>query len=73
MSLNAPPPQPAQPPALIEQQGTQPSGADEAGPSLVRRPLFWVVVGAAVVGGTVAILFATRKDTYPEATLGMVD
>jgi tetratricopeptide (TPR) repeat protein len=73
VSLNAPPPQPGQPPALIEQQSPAAAGTDEARPSLVQRPWFWVVVGAAVVGGTVAILFATRKDTYPEATLGMVD
>ncbi len=45
---------------------------DEASPSLVRRPWFWVAVGVAVVGGTVAALFATRKDTYPAATLGRV-
>ena len=73
VSLGAPPPQPAQPPALIEQQATQPGGADESSPSLVRRPWFWVAVGAAVVGGTVAILLATRKDTYPDPTLGTVD
>ena len=39
----------------------------------MRRPWFWVAVGAAVVGGTVAILLATRKDTYPDATLGRLD
>jgi tetratricopeptide (TPR) repeat protein len=72
VSLSAPPPQPGQPPALIEQQAS-PTGADEASQSIVRRPWFWVVVGAAVVGGTVAILLATRKDTYPDATLGTVD
>ncbi len=70
-SLSAPPPQPGQSPALLEQQA--PPARDEASPSLVRRPWFWVAVGAAVVGGTVAILLATRKDTYPEATLGTVD
>jgi tetratricopeptide (TPR) repeat protein len=69
VSLGAPPPQPAQPPALIEQPGS----ADEASPSLVRRPWFWVAVGAAVIGGTVAVLLATRKDTYPDATLGTLD
>lgn len=72
VSLSAPPP-PGQPPSLIEHQTTPPAGADESGPALVRRPWFWVVVGAAVVGGTVAILVATRKDAYPDATLGTVD
>jgi tetratricopeptide (TPR) repeat protein len=71
VSLSAPPP-PGQPPALVEQQAT-PANADESGPSVLGRPWFWVVVGAAVVGGTVAILLATRKDTYPDATLGTVD
>ena len=67
VSLSAPPP--GQSPTLLEQHAS----SDEARPSLVRRPWFWVVVGAAVVGGTVAILLATRNDTYPEATLGTVD
>jgi tetratricopeptide (TPR) repeat protein len=70
-SLTAPPPQPAEPPALIERQG--PAAGDPARPSLVRRPWFWVAVGAVVVGSTVAILLATRKDTYPGATLGTLD
>jgi tetratricopeptide (TPR) repeat protein len=73
VSLGATPPQPSQPPALIEQQASSTGSADEASPSLVRRPWFWVVVGAAVVGGTVAILLATGKDTYPGATLGTLD
>ena len=68
VSLSAPPP-PGQAPTLLEQRAS----ADEASPSLVRRPWFWVVVGAAVAGGTVAILLATRTDTYPNATLGTVD
>ena len=72
-SLDAPAPQPEQQPALIEQPAAPSGSADEASPSLVRRPWFWVVVGAAVVGGTVAILLATRKDTYPEASLGTLD
>jgi len=73
VSLSAPPPQPAQSPALIERQATPPASADDTSPSLLRRPWFWIAVGAAVVGGAVAILFATRKDTYPDATLGTVD
>ena len=73
VSLDAPAPQPGQPPALIEQPAAPSGNADEASPSLVRRPWFWVIVGAAVIGGTVGILVATRKDTYPEASLGTLD
>jgi tetratricopeptide (TPR) repeat protein len=69
--LNAPPPQPEQPPALLERQAAAPASAgDEASPSLVRRPWFWVAVGAAVLGGTVALLLVTRGDSYPDPTLG---
>jgi hypothetical protein len=39
---------------------------------LVRRPWFWVAIGAAVVGGTVAILLATSGDKDPKPTLGVV-
>jgi tetratricopeptide (TPR) repeat protein len=70
-SMNARP-QAAQPPALIEQQAPPPP-VGEARPSLVSRPWFWVAVGAAVLGGTVAILLATRQDTYPRPTLGTLD
>jgi tetratricopeptide (TPR) repeat protein len=66
-SLTAPPPMADQPPALIERQAP---GADGAQPSLLRRPWFWAAVGAVVVGGTIAILLATRQDTYPDASLG---
>jgi tetratricopeptide (TPR) repeat protein len=69
--LNAPAPQPEQPPALLERQAAAPASAgDEASPSLVRRPWFWVAVGAAVLGGTVALLLVTRGDSYPDPTLG---
>jgi tetratricopeptide (TPR) repeat protein len=61
-----------QPPALIERPAPPPSAGEER-PSLVSRPWFWIAVGAAVVGGTVAILLATRKDTYPDPTLGTLD
>jgi tetratricopeptide (TPR) repeat protein len=66
-SLSAPPPQPQQPPPLIERQA--PPAGEEARP-LVSRPWFWVAVGAVVVGGVVAAVLATRKDTYPDPTLG---
>jgi tetratricopeptide (TPR) repeat protein len=69
--LSAPAPQPQQPPALVERQAAAPASAgDEASPSLLRRPWFWVAVGAVVLGGTVALLLVTRGDSYPDATLG---
>ena len=71
MSLTAPPPE-APPPALVQTEASR-STTDEASPSLVRRPWFWVAVGAVVVGGTVAALLATRQDSYPTATLGRLD
>ncbi len=69
--LSAPAPQPQQPPALLERQAAAPASAgDDASPSLLRRPWFWVAVGAVVLGGTVALLLVTRGDSYPDATLG---
>jgi tetratricopeptide (TPR) repeat protein len=69
-NLNPPPPQPDTP-ALIEQQAPPSTRAgDDSRPSLLTRPWFWVAVGAVVVGGTVALLLATREDTYPNPTLG---
>ena len=69
--LTAPAPQPQQPPALLERQAAAPASAgDDASPSLLRRPWFWVAVGAVVLGGTVALLLVTRGDSYPDATLG---
>ena len=68
-SLGAPTPKPESTPTLIERQAPAPGG--EAGsPSLLSRPWFWIAVGVAVVGGTVAVLAATRADTYPDPTLG---
>jgi tetratricopeptide (TPR) repeat protein len=69
-SLTAPAPSPEQPPALVVAQ--TPQSTDEGTP-LVRRPWFWVAVGAVVVGGTVAALLATRKTEYPSPTLGTLE
>jgi tetratricopeptide (TPR) repeat protein len=69
-SLNAPPPRTDQTTALVEPPAPPANGGDEDRPSLVRRPWFWVAVGAVVVGGTVAILLGTHKDTYPDPSLG---
>ena len=69
-NLAAPAPSTEQPPALVVAQS--PQTTDES-PPLVRRPWFWVAVGAVVVGGTVAALLATRKTEYPSATLGTLE
>jgi tetratricopeptide (TPR) repeat protein len=61
------PPAPAAP-ALVASSDARPG---EARP-LVRRPWFWVAVGAAVIGGAAAVLLATRGTTYPDASLGKV-
>ena len=41
---------------------------DQQTPAPSRRD--FIKTSAAVVGGTVAILLATRKDTYPDPSLG---
>jgi tetratricopeptide (TPR) repeat protein len=71
--LTAPPPQREQATALVQQPAPPASGSDEERPSLVSRPWFWVAIGAVVAGSTVAILLATRKDTYPDPSLGKLD
>lgn len=71
-SLNAAAP-PESATALVERQAPTANAGGEQGPSLVRRPWFWVAIGAVVVGGTVAILLGTRTDRYPDPTLGRLD
>src|SRR5262249_20776170 len=68
-NLNVPPPQAEKTATLVEQPAPA-TAADESRPSLVSRPWFWIAIGAVVGGGTAAILLATRKDTYPDPTLG---
>jgi hypothetical protein len=75
---DAPPPAP--PPvdaAMITTPATSTSSVTltaappaEERPPLIRRPWFWVAVGAVVVAGTVAILLATKSDKDPTATWG---
>jgi tetratricopeptide (TPR) repeat protein len=71
-NLSAPPPAPEQPTALV-QPASPANAGDEDQPSLVSRPWFWIAVGAVVAGATVAILLGTRKDTYPDPSLGRLD
>lgn len=74
--LTVPPPvtsAPASTPPLAAESSV-PSVSANASPedqrSLFQKPWFWVVVGAAVLGGTVAILLATGGTKYPDATFG---
>jgi len=64
---------PASTPPLAAESSV-PSVSANASPedqrSLFQKPWFWVVVGAAVLGGTVAILLATGGTKYPDATFG---
>jgi hypothetical protein len=62
-------PPPAVPPSLAEAPRPATEGHDDTRP-LYRRSWFWIAVGAAVVGGTVAILVATKRDGDPTATFG---
>jgi len=55
-------------PVLVAAAGP---GAEEQ-PSLVRRPWFWVAVGAVLAGGALAVVLATRGTKYPDASLGTV-
>jgi hypothetical protein len=66
----APPPQPAVPltPTAIEPTGpppplqltTPPPGVSAEAAPIYKRWWFWTAVGVAVVGGTVAVIMATR-------------
>ncbi len=44
---------------------------------LVKKPWFWVTIGAAAIvvgaGVTVGVLFGTKEIRYPEQTLGTID
>ena len=60
---------PAPPPNLVEAPRPATDGHDAERP-LYTRSWFWIAVGAAVVGGTVAILLATKRDSDPTATFG---
>jgi hypothetical protein len=68
-NLDLPAP-PASTPAAVETASPAMADAPVQDPPLVRRPWFWAAVGAALVGGTVAILVATKSDKDPTATLG---
>lgn len=60
---------PQAPKSAFADAAESPSGgapiAKEGGSSFVGSPLFWVLTGAAVVGGGTALFFATRGDDAP--------
>jgi tetratricopeptide (TPR) repeat protein len=66
----APPSAPAPAPARDLRLGEPAPASERPETPVTRRPWFWVAVGAAVVGGTVAVLLATRGENDPKATLG---
>lgn len=72
-----PPPVPAAsspPPVLLAAPAvTAPAPAAEADRPVTSKAWFWAAIGAAVVGGTVAVLLATRGTSYPEASFGTVN
>jgi tetratricopeptide (TPR) repeat protein len=64
------------PPVLLDASTsvvTAPAPAGPAARPLTSKPWFWAAIGAAVVGGTVAVLLATRGTTYPNASFGTVN
>jgi tetratricopeptide (TPR) repeat protein len=50
-----------------------PAPATEADRPLTSKAWFWGAIGAVVVGGTVALLLATRGTSYPAASFGTVN
>jgi tetratricopeptide (TPR) repeat protein len=70
-SMMAPPPPTATAAPLLTADAavsTAPGDPDRD-QSLLRRPWFWVAVGAVIVGATVGVLLATRGEKFPDATL----
>jgi tetratricopeptide (TPR) repeat protein len=49
-----------------------PAPVAQADRPITSKAWFWAAVGAVVVGGTVAVLLATRGTSYPEASFGTV-
>jgi tetratricopeptide repeat protein len=66
----APPPPSSEPNVPMV---SRPASAGDEQKPLTSQTWFWVAVGAAVVVlGTTVVLFATRGEKYPDATLGSV-
>lgn len=78
----APPPIAAQPPVaaaastplLLDRPApTATAPAAEADRPFTSKAWFWTAIGAVVVGGTVAVLLATRGTSYPDASFGTLN
>jgi tetratricopeptide (TPR) repeat protein len=64
-------------PVLLDTQAPMvpppPAPVAEADRPITSKAWFWAAIGAVVVGGTVAVLLATRGTSYPNASFGMVN
>lgn len=68
LAMAAPPP--ASLPSTVATAAQPPTHTPAEEKPLLRRPWFWAAVGVALIGGTVAILLATKSDKDPTATFG---
>ena len=48
------------------------SAAKREAPSLVRRPWFWIAIGAVAAAGVLAVVLATGGDKDPKPSLGTI-
>jgi tetratricopeptide (TPR) repeat protein len=63
----APAPAAAEPAPLLVTQAAAPTDSD----SIAKKPWFWIVIGGAVVAGTVSVFLLTRGDpSDPTASIG---
>jgi hypothetical protein len=70
--LDAPPPAPPGGEVHVDAPAVAPAATDDGDRSLVRRPVFWVAVGAVVVAAAVTAVLLSGGDKDPKASLGTV-
>lgn len=63
-------PPPSAPVTLAATSGTP--GTTQDAPSLVRRPWFWIAIGAVAAAGVLAVVLATSGDKNPKASIGTI-